>query len=146
MSFSETPLVSAFSRMNAAYTAFLKSAEAVKRELERAGCMPLSGDARVDRIIEAVAAHYKLTPEIIKGPTRFEPHAHARHVAVHMIITLTGATLQATGTALGGRDHGTAINSLNRIQDLLASNKDFTAELKAVRTACETALAQPAAA
>lgn len=64
--------------------------------------------------IEAVAQVYNLTPQVIKGPSRYQQAAAARRHVVHILTTWrTDLSLPLIGKLLGNRDHSTILHARN---------------------------------
>lgn len=72
-----------------------------------------------DTIINACAKAAGVTPEDIKGKSRFQEYAHPRHVAAYLMRKRAGMTWKATAKALGNRNHSTAIHSTETVQAIV---------------------------
>ena len=92
-------------------------------------------------ILAATASHFGLSTAELRSASRKSQLVHARRIVIHLARTLTPASLQAIGAALGGRDHTTilyqsrkmlqivqqdphAVQSLHSIQQRLASRRE----------------------
>lgn len=69
-------------------------------------------------IVEAVAAHYAMTPIAIRSPRQDSLVAQARHVVFWFAGAMTDLSNVAIGRALGDRDHATVLRGRERIADL----------------------------
>lgn len=68
-----------------------------------------------ERIVEEVAKHFNLKPEQLKEQGRKAHIVNARNVAIFLMHSIMGLTYKEIGGILGGRDHTTILNSLNKI-------------------------------
>ena len=84
----------------------------------------------VDTIIEETANYYSLSSEDLKGPSRSQDIAFARHVAIYLIRKLTNFSLENVGQVFGGRHYSSVINSLRRIEARIAESKEFSGIIK----------------
>lgn len=66
-----------------------------------------------EKVMEAVAEGFGVTPEQIKGRSRKGHITDARHCYVYMMRALTPLSLQAIGNTIK-RDHSTCLNSIKR--------------------------------
>lgn len=73
-------------------------------------------------IIREVAHFYNLSSEDICGQSRDKNTAMARHVSVYLIRTLTNKPLKEIGGCVG-RNHSTVISSINKIEELIRTDK-----------------------
>lgn len=77
-------------------------------------------------VIDAVCETYCVNIEQIKSPSRQRRIVEARHVISWVLVKKLGMTLSEVGkTFLGGRDHTTVINSLNRFNDIYDTEEEF---------------------
>lgn len=81
-------------------------------------------------LIATVARRYGLQSSDLLGERRTKDIAMARFVAMHLARELTEASLATIGQALGGRDHTTVMNGIERVRTRLASEPAFAAELQ----------------
>lgn len=68
-------------------------------------------------IISAVCDYYDLSIEDLQSKKRPANLVYPRHIAMYLCRKLTEDPLDAIGAALGGRDHTTIMNGVNRISD-----------------------------
>ncbi len=98
------------------------------------GCMSeLLGGAEpigvtVDKIFGAVEKKYGVTKAELTSKSRVKEVAQARHIAIHLIRTMTEMSLPAIGK-LFNRDHTTVISSLDAVDKKMASSSAFEAEI-----------------
>ncbi len=72
---------------------------------------------------DRVAAIYNLTIEDLDGPSRKQPLARSRQIAMYLCRELTDMSLPRIGAAFGGRDHTTVIHAVERVKQLMANDK-----------------------
>jgi len=71
-------------------------------------------------VMDAVAAHYQVTPAELSGPRRSHDIAFARQVLMYLLRQETALTLTEIGRALGGRDHSTILHGCEKIAATIA--------------------------
>ncbi len=77
---------------------------------------PLS-TATLIEIRNFVAKAFQLTPEDLTGESRHAHIMHARQMSAAVMRRVTSRTLAEIGDCLGGRDHSTVMNGLERIEN-----------------------------
>jgi chromosomal replication initiator protein len=91
-----------------------------------------------DIILEATAITYGLTTRELIGPSRKQPLARYRQIAMYLCRELTDLSLPKIGAAFGGRDHTTVIHAIERVKGLIQKDKTIfdqvTVLTKKVRT------------
>ena len=89
------------------------------------------------RILAATAAAFAVTITELEGPSRRQPLARARQVAMYLCRQLTDLSLPRIGTLFGGRDHTTVIHGVNTVHRLIQTDKalfdSVTALLQSLR-------------
>jgi len=89
------------------------------------------------RILAATAAAFDLTITEFEGPSRRQPLARARQVAMYLCRQLTDLSLPRIGMLFGGRDHTTVIHGVNTVHRLIQTDKalfdSVTALLQSLR-------------
>jgi chromosomal replication initiator protein len=90
------------------------------------------------RILGATAAAFDVTIPELEGPSRRQPLARARQVAMYLCRQLTDLSLPRIGTLFGGRDHTTVLHGVNTVHRLIQTDKGLfdsvTALLQSLRT------------
>lgn len=81
-------------------------------------------------LIATVARRHDFQSADLTGQRRTKEIAWARFVAMHLARELTEASLATIGQALGGRDHTTVMNGIERVRARLATDPAFVAELQ----------------
>ncbi len=82
-----------------------------------------------EQIVEAVAHHFGVEVEALRGRSRSRAVARPRQIAMYLMREETGASLPQIGAALGGRDHTTVLYGCERIADLLEEDADIRREV-----------------
>ena len=85
-------------------------------------------DAMVERILAATAKKYGISVEDIKSKKKTDSIANARHMAVYIIRKLTNLSLKETGKIFG-RDHSTALASVQKIEVNIKTVNNFERDL-----------------
>jgi chromosomal replication initiator protein len=75
----------------------------------------------VDIIIRTVAEYFSLTPNDLRSKKKSQSIVHPRHLSMYIIRDLTELSTTDIGQALGGRDHTTVINGIDRIEKRILS-------------------------
>jgi chromosomal replication initiator protein len=87
----------------------------------------------VDRIQALVADYYNVTLEDMKGKRRDKHIVFPRQVAMYLVREETPSSLPAIGKAFGGRDHTTALHSIEKIANELKEDERLRYEVQAIR-------------
>jgi chromosomal replication initiator protein len=88
--------------------------------------------ATLDGAIAAAAAAFGITLEEIRGRTQPQRIVRARHAFVYVARTSMSESYPRIGRALG-RDHTTAMSSMERAEALISRDKEFAARVQAIR-------------
>ncbi len=78
----------------------------------------------IERIQEAVAAHYGLTVAKLTSSSREQKIALPRQVAMYLCRELAKETLQSIAEKFNKKDHTTVIAAVERLKQLLAQNSE----------------------
>ena len=87
----------------------------------------------VDRIQVLVADYYNVTLDDMKGKRRDKHIVFPRQVAMFLVREETPSSLPAIGKAFGGRDHTTALHSIEKIANELKEDERLRYEVQAIR-------------
>lgn len=80
------------------------------------------------RVVDAASYYYEVAPADVIGRSRTHRHAAARHMAVWLLRNANPLlSLPDMGRLLGGRDHTTILNSVQRAEALRLSDAAFRA-------------------
>lgn len=93
--------------------------------------------ADVQRI---VSCYFDLPLAEMKSARRNREVARPRQIAMYLCKAFTPASLPSIGRRFGGRDHTTVIHALRRIRELIAVDKEVSADVRACRRAIEKLL------
>jgi len=74
-----------------------------------------------EKIISAVAEHFHVTPEALRGKSRKKELVFARMIGIMLMTEHTALSLKAIGEVFGGRDHSTVIHARDTIHDRRAA-------------------------
>src|SRR2546430_2509985 len=87
----------------------------------------------IGRIQETVADYYQISIDDMKSKRRDKHIVFPRQVAMFLVREETPSALPAIGQAFGGRDHTTALHSIEKILDELKEDDRLRYELQALR-------------
>jgi chromosomal replication initiator protein len=113
----------------------LEMAEDVLQDLQ-----PQQGSAPISpgRILAATAEAFGFSIADLEGPSRRQPLARARQVAMYVCRELTDLSLPKIGKLFGGRDHTTVLHGVNTVSNLITTDETLfdrvTALLQGLRT------------
>jgi chromosomal replication initiator protein len=116
------------------------TSQAVTRELALMVLRALGADqaraerTALERVLSAVAAHYRLSVSDLASRKRTKAIARARQVAMYAAREFSDASLKQIGEALK-RDHSTVAHGCAKIAEQLALDSALSADLEAIRTA-----------
>jgi chromosomal replication initiator protein len=88
---------------------------------------------KVERIQALVADYYNITLEDMKGKRRDKHIVFPRQVAMFLVREETPSSLPAIGKAFGGRDHTTALHSIDKIANELKEDERLRYEVQAIK-------------
>ncbi len=77
-----------------------------------------------DEIIHATSESFRVSVTDLLGPSRRQPLARARQVAMYLCRELTDLSLPKIGRCFGGRDHTTVIHAIERVKSLMQSDQN----------------------
>ena len=90
------------------------------------------------RILAATAAAFDVTITELESPSRRQPLARARQVAMYLCRQLTDLSLPKIGLLFGSRDHTTVLHGVNTVHRLIQTDRALfdrvTALLQSLRT------------
>ncbi len=73
-------------------------------------------------ILDAVADHFQVSVDALKGRSRDQQVTLARHIAIYLVREKTTCGLQDIGRMLGGRDHSTILRGHQKIASMLPAD------------------------
>ena len=83
-------------------------------------------------ILDVIASSYGLTQAELLGPSRKQPLARSRQIAMYLCRELTDLSLPKIGSFFGGRDHTTVIHAVEKVKSLMKSDKQVFDEVTAL--------------
>lgn len=84
-------------------------------------------------ILEKTAAYFDVAADELTGPKRDKDIVVPRQVAMYLMRRELGLSYPKIGQALGGRDHSTAMHSVEKVEKLLELDEDLRAEINGVK-------------
>jgi chromosomal replication initiator protein len=75
-----------------------------------------------DIIIRIVAEYFSLTPTDLRSKKKSHNIVHPRHLSMYIIRDLTELSTTDIGQVLGGRDHTTVMNGIDKIEKRILSD------------------------
>ena len=91
-----------------------------------------------ERIIQAVARNFKLTPADLLGRSRTKKIAQARQIAMYLLIYELELSPTQVGRLLGGRDHATVIHGAGKINGEINEDGQLRQDVLAIKEAIFT--------
>src|SRR5512137_2142312 len=88
----------------------------------------------IERIQEAVAAHYGITVAKLTSASREQKIAVPRQVGMYLCRELAKETLQTIAEKFNKKDHTTVIAAIDRVNELMASDPEVCAAVETVRS------------
>lgn len=88
----------------------------------------------ITKIQKAVADHYNITVEDLKGKKRSNKVAHPRQLAMYLCRMETDETFPRIGMEFGGRDHSTVIFACDKMEKELLNNKELEQDIKEIKS------------
>jgi chromosomal replication initiator protein len=73
-------------------------------------------------ILTAVAEHFQVSLDALKGRQRDHKITLARHIAIYLVREKTTCGLEDLGRLLGGRDHSTVLRGHQKIAGMIPTN------------------------
>ncbi len=92
----------------------------------------------IEEIQKRVAEHYQIRLSDMSSPRRARAVARPRQVAMYLAKQLTTRSLPEIGRKFGGRDHTTVMHAVRKIEELRASDRNFSDDIDLLRRMIET--------
>jgi chromosomal replication initiator protein len=86
-----------------------------------------------DGLIDCVSKYFNVASDQVVGPSRKQEIALTRQVAMYMMKREMNYSLQRIGEIFGGRNHTTAMHSINNIKSRLKSDMGLRRDINALR-------------
>ena len=71
----------------------------------------------IEKIKEIISSYFNINVKELSGPSRKQEYVYARQITVYILKTKYNQTLNAIGSALGGRDHATIAHAFEKIHE-----------------------------
>jgi len=84
-------------------------------------------------VLRVVALQFHITTKNLKGPSRIKHLVEARHLAMFLLHTDLGVTLEEIGMMFDGRDHTSVLHAVEKMRTLLLENEDIRNNVNAVK-------------
>ncbi|WP_010301255.1 chromosomal replication initiator protein DnaA [Candidatus Odyssella thessalonicensis] len=91
----------------------------------------------VDDIQKRVAEYYSIKISDMQSSRRSQNVARPRQVAMYLSKVLTSRSLPDIGRKFGGRDHTTVLHAVRKVEELMASDREFSEDLSILRRTLE---------
>jgi len=88
----------------------------------------------VNRIIFAVANHFRVTEKDVRDGSQRQCHVRPRGFAIYCVREMTDLSSHEIGKIFGGRDHSTILHSLKVTTKILQQDQGADADLRAIRS------------
>ncbi len=83
--------------------------------------------------MDTVCAYYEVEPSALSGPRRQQEIVKPRQILMYLLKLEVGMTYPAIGKELGGRDHTTAMHSVEKIEKELKRSPELFEEIQALK-------------
>jgi chromosomal replication initiator protein len=88
-----------------------------------------------ERILEAVSNHFRVGTDSLLARGRTQKIAHARQVAMYLLINELDMTPTQVGRLLGGRDHATVIHGAGKINGEINEDTHLRRDVLSIKEA-----------
>lgn len=88
---------------------------------------------KIEEIVRIVRTQYSFSKIEFLSDRRFGPLVRSRQIAMYLAKKLTGRSLPEIGRRLGNRDHTTVLHAVRKIEHLLKTDLDLSAEVEALK-------------
>jgi len=111
--------VTAFAKLTHERVTLDLAANVLRDVVHLSSAAPLTADS----ILSAVALYYEIPRSDLTGPSRRQPLARQRQIAMYVCREHTDLSLPRIGRAFGGRDHTTVMHAVDKIRGLIQTDK-----------------------
>lgn len=84
-------------------------------------------------IVEIVCDHFQISMDQILSKSRTNEVARTRMIAMYLAKQMTGASQDAIGSFLGGRDHSTVIHAIKKIEAEIQENETMRNQIEVIK-------------
>lgn len=92
----------------------------------------LKGNIDPQVVIQKISSYYQVSKKELLGKGRTKQTAYARQVAMFLLRTKIGCTLNQVGDILGGRDHSTVIHAVDKVSKLYKDNPNVSKQIREI--------------
>lgn len=123
-------------------TPTVRSVERILKKLNRHGDIVGGSDHEIpstgkvhgeDQLIETVSRYFDVPSDQVIGPSRKQEIAFTRQVAMYIMKREMNYSLERIGEIFGGRNHTTAMHSINNIKSRLGSDVGLQRDINALK-------------
>lgn len=93
----------------------------------------VSKEITIESVQKVVCDYLEVQPEQVKASSRKREIVQARQLAMYFAKELTTESLKSIGLHFGGRDHSTVIHSLQTVNNLMDTDKEFKRQVGDLR-------------
>lgn len=86
-----------------------------------------------ENIQHLVCDFFNVDRNDVMSKSRKREIAQARQVAIYLTKSLTDLSLKAIGQRFGGRDHSTVIHSIQAVEDLIKTDRNFKQQMEEIQ-------------
>lgn len=86
----------------------------------------------VNAIIDAVCSHFCIDVENVLGKSRKREYVQARQISMYFLQTLAKVSVNRIGRLIGNRDHSTVAHGIDKIVNLMQTDKTLARNMKAI--------------
>ena len=121
------------------FVAQMKNPEKITMEIAADAVSSIVGSKQLvtqlseQRIINAVADYYNLTPSQLTGKTRTGQIALARHIAMYLIRNMLDVPLKKIGDMFGGKDHTTVMSGIQKVDRELKTDEGLKEAIEGIK-------------
>jgi len=100
--------------------------------------VPAAATPSLAGLIRGTARHYGVDPLQLTGPGRSRSAVEVRNLAMFLARRLTGSSFGVIGQAFGGRDHTTVMRGIRGVEERIAADASFAADVESLITGTTT--------
>jgi len=86
----------------------------------------------LDELVEVVSRLFNVNEKEVRGKTRKAEIVLARQVAMYLSRKILGVSLKRIGSFFGGRDHSTVLHSIEKVENLVKTDEEFSRKVKKI--------------
>lgn len=86
---------------------------------------PIDRKVDANKVINAVCRHFNISPKEIAEKSRKRPIVEPRQIACYLLRVNSSLTFKEIGDIFNGRDHTTALHSIQVVKDRMSVDASF---------------------